>query len=357
MINVTKTYLPPLEEYQAYLEKIWASAWLTNRGQFTKELEEKLCAYLQVPQLLFVNNGTVALQIAIKALGLKGEIITTPFSYVATTSSIVWEGCTPVFVDIDENSLCINPDLIEAAITEKTSAILATHVYGIPCEVEKIEAIAQKYNLKVIYDAAHCFGVQYKGQSLLNYGDISTLSFHATKLLHTGEGGGIVAKDKELFHKIMYMHNFGHNGQEDFWGVGINGKNSELHAAMGLCVLPKIDLLIQKRKEISDYYDSALRSLSLKRPTIPRETKYNYAYYPVIFESEEQLLEAKEKLGQEDIFPRRYFYPSLNTLNYLCKHSCKVSESIAKRVLCFPLFYELEISDIDKINTIIKKIC
>lgn len=357
MINVTKTYLPPLEEYQVYLQKIWESSWLTNRGQFVVELEQKLCQYLQIPHLLFVNNGTIALQIAIKALELKGEIITTPFSYIATTSSIVWENCKPIFVDIDENSLCINANLVENAITKKTSAILATHVYGIPCEVEKIEKIAQKYNLKVIYDAAHCFGVQYKGQSLLNYGDICTLSFHATKLFHTGEGGGIVTKDKDLFHKIYYMHNFGHNGTEDFFGVGINGKSSELHATMGLCVLPKIDELIAKRKEISEYYDTVLFPLPLRRPTIPKETIYNYAYYPVIFETQEQLLKAKEKLNQENIFPRRYFYPSLNTLNYVEKQTCKVSDDISKRVLCLPLFYELELNDIQTITNILKKIC
>ncbi len=355
MINVTKTYLPPLSEYQTYLDQIWQITWLTNRGKFVLELEQKLCRYLQVPNLLFVNNGTIALQIAIKALNLKGEIITTPFSYVATTSSIVWENCKPVFVDIDPNSLCINPDLIEEAITNKTSAIMATHVYGIPCEVEKIEKIAQKYQLKIIYDAAHSFGVQYKGQSLLNYGDISTLSFHATKLFHTGEGGGIVTKDKDLFHKIMYMHNFGHNGPEEFFGVGINGKSSELHAAMGLCVLPKIDELITKRKELSEYYDSNLKSLDLRRPTIPTETIYNYAYYPVIFESEEYLLKAKNKLNENNIFPRRYFYPSLNTLNYVEKQTCLVSEEISKRVLCLPLFYDLEISLAENICNIIKK--
>ncbi len=355
MINVTKTYFPPLEEYQVYLQKIWESAWLTNRGQFVVELEQKLCTYLQVPQLLFVNNGTTALQIAIKALDLKGEIVTTPFSYVATTASIVWENCTPVFVDINENSLCIDADLIEKAITEKTSAILATHVYGIPCEVEKIEKIAQKYKLKVIYDAAHCFGVQYKGQSLLNYGDIATLSFHATKLFHTGEGGGIVTKDKDLFHKIYYMHNFGHNGLEAFFGVGINGKSSELHAAMGLCVLPKIDELIAKRKEISEHYDTALSCLHLRRPIIPKETIYNYAYYPIIFETEEQLLKAKEKLNQENIFPRRYFYPSLNTLNYVERQTCKVSDDISKRVLCLPLFDSLEKAAVIKIRKIIQQ--
>ncbi len=354
MINVTKTYLPPLEEYQNYLKKIWDSAWLTNRGELVKELEQKLTSFLGVPNLLFVNNGTIALQIAIKALDLKGEIITTPFSYVATTSSIVWEGCEPIFVDIEKNTLCIDADLIESAITDKTTGILATHVYGIPCDVEKIEKIAKKYNLKVIYDAAHCFGVKYKGQSLLNYGDISTLSFHATKLFHTGEGGGIVVNDKELFHKVFYMHNFGHNGPEDFFGIGINGKSSEIHAALGLCVLPNIEEIIAKRKEISLLYDELLlKNSSLRRPQIPEQTEYNYSYYPILFDSEEKLLDVQKRLNDNNIFPRRYFYPSLNTLKYTKSFSCPVSENISTRVLCLPLYYDLDLSDVEKIGKLI----
>lgn len=353
MINVTKTYFPPLSEYQKYLERIWEKGWITNRGQFVQELEEKLCNFLQVKNLLFVSNGTTALQIAIKALELKGEIITTPFSYVATTSSIVWENCTPIFVDIDEKSLCINPDLIENAITENTSAILATHVYGIPCDVEKIDTIAKKYELKVIYDAAHCFGVKYKGQSILNYGDISTLSFHATKLFHTGEGGGIITKDEQLFEKLFYMHTFGHKGEELYLGLGINGKNSELHAAMGLCVLPKITELIQKRKEITEHYDNELKSTNLQRLQIPEDTIYNYAYYPVVFSSEEVLQKVKSRLNENNIFPRRYFYPSINTLEYVENKTCKVSESIATRVLCLPLYDSLEKKMIERICNLI----
>lgn len=354
-IPVTKTFLPPLEEYNKYLETIWEKAWLTNRGDLVKELEHKLCNYLKIPNLLFVNNGTIALQIPIKALDLKGEIITTPFSYVATTSSIVWEGCEPIFVDIDKNTLCIDADLIENVITEKTTGILATHVYGIPCDVEKIEQIAKKYNLKVIYDAAHCFGVNYKGKSLLSYGDISTLSFHATKLFHTGEGGGIIVNNKELFDKVFYMHNFGHNGPEDFFGVGINGKSSELHAAMGLSVLPYIEQIIAKRKEISLLYDSSLKDSSLSRPILPKDTEYNYAYYPVLFESEEELIKTKEQLNKENIFPRRYFYPSLNTLNYTNQFFCPISEDISTRVLCLPLYYDLDLLDVKTIiKTIIK---
>jgi len=357
MINVTKTYLPPLEEYQTYLQRIWNSNQITNRGELVVELEKRLCEYLKIPKLLFTSNGTIALQIALKALGIKGEVITSPFSYVATTSSIVWEGCKPIFVDIDHNTLCINPNLIEAAITERTSAILATHVYGIPCEVEKIASIAKKHNLKVIYDAAHCFGVQYKGKSILNYGDISTISFHATKLFHTGEGGGIITQSEELAHKAFSMHNFGHQGQEDFEGLGINAKNSELHAAMGLAVLPYISDIIQKRKRISERYDSLLVDLSLKRPRLPQETTYNYAYYPVIFTSEESLMKVKTHLNKHHIFPRRYFYPALNQLNYVPYIPCPVAESISKRVLCLPLYDSLSPSKIKFVTNQIVSVC
>ncbi len=317
MINVTQTFLPPVEEYIGYLQQIWDLKWLTNRGKLIQELEIKLRDYLGVKNLLTVSNGTIALQVAIKALGLKGEIITTPFSYVATVSSIVWENCEPVFVDIDENFLTLDETKIEAAITEKTTAILATHVYGNPCSVEAIQAIAEQHNLKVIYDAAHCFGVKYKGESILNWGDISTLSFHATKLFHTGEGGGIVCKDEELAHKIFYHHNFGHNGPEEFFGLGVNAKLSELNAAMGLSVFPYLGEIIEKRKQISDLYDSLLAETNLRKPLIREETDFNYAYYPVIFPNQEQLLKAQKTLNAEQIFPRRYFYPSLNKLPYV----------------------------------------
>ncbi len=229
--------------------RAWERGWITNRGILVKELEEKLKEYLKVPHILATTNGTLPLQIAIKALNLKGEIITTPFSYVATTSSIVWEGCKPVFVDIHPEYLTIDEEKIEEAITENTSAILATHVFGNPCDVEKIEEIAKKYNLKVIYDAAHCFGVEYKGRSIFDYGDISTCSFHATKLFHTGEGGALFTKDEELMHKLFYHHNFGHKGQEDFYGLGINAKMSELQAAMGLAVFPYLEEIMAGRRK------------------------------------------------------------------------------------------------------------
>ncbi|QHT69580.1 DegT/DnrJ/EryC1/StrS family aminotransferase [Rhodocytophaga rosea] len=355
MINVTKAYLPPLAEYTKYLEGIWERCHLTNNGPLVQELEQKLKDYIGVKHLFFVNNGTIALQIAIKALSLKGEIITTPFSYVATTSSIVWENCIPVFADIDPDTLMISPAAIEKAITPATSAILATHVYGGPCEVEAIEKIALKHKLKVIYDAAHAFGTIYKGNSILNYGDISTLSFHATKLFHTTEGGAIVTNDDNLAHTISYMRNFGHKGQEDFWGLGINGKNSEFHAAMGLCILPRIKEIMDKRKQASKMYDSLLDNETIHKPHIFGNTIYNFAYYPVLFPSENILLRVRDALNAKQVFPRRYFYPSLNSLNFVYQQNMPVSEDISKRVLCLPLYYELSENDIEMISSVVNE--
>jgi dTDP-4-amino-4,6-dideoxygalactose transaminase len=355
MINVTKTFLPPIDEYQFYLQRIWENKWLTNRGELVLNLELKLKEYLSVNHILITNNGTIPLQIALKLLGKGGEIITTPFSYVATTSAIVWEHCTPVFVDIHPEYLTIDETKIESAITEKTTAILATHVFGNPCSVEIIEKIAVKYNLKVIYDAAHCFGVTYNSQSIFNYGDISTCSFHATKLFHTGEGGALFTKDEELKHKLFYSHNFGHNGALDFYGLGINGKISELQAAMGLSVLPYIETLIESRKQIIKFYNEHLNFSKLRTIKIRENVNWNYIYYPIILESEEKLLEIQYKLNEKKIFPRRYFYPSLNNLNYVKNKKMPVSESISSRVLCLPLYHDLEEENLNKIIKIINK--
>src|SRR5690554_5547196 len=266
MIAITKPFLPPQDEYQEYLDGIWKRNWLTNMGPLSSDLEIKLKQHLKVKHLLFVTNGTIALQIAIKALDLKGEIITTPFSFVATTSSIVWEGCTPVFVDIDPESLNIDASKIEAAITPKTSGILATHVYGNPCDVLTIEKIAKKHNLKVIYDAAHAFGVEVYGKSIFEYGDISTCSLHATKLYHSIEGGLVISNTPELHKKLKYIRNFGISTFYEFAELGINGKNSEFHAAMGLVNLKYLGFICQKRLALSAYYDEILQNEPLKRP-------------------------------------------------------------------------------------------
>ena len=352
MINVTKSVLPDREIFDRYISQIWESGHLTNHGPLVTELEQKLKTYLGVKHFFFLNNGTLALQIAIKALDLKGEIITTPFSYVATTSSIVWENCIPVFADIDPQTLTIDVKEIEKKITPRTTGIMATHVYGIPCNVNDIQALAEKYRLKVIYDAAHAFGVTYNNTGVLNYGDISSLSFHATKLFHTIEGGGLATNNDELAHRIAYMRNFGHNGPEAFFGVGINGKANEFCAAMGLSLYPRINEIIEMRKKASEYYDALLSVAAEKvlKPELPLDTGYNYAYYPVLFESENHLVKVKKSLNAIDIFPRRYFYPSLNTLAYLEDYdSCPVSEEISRRVLCLPLYPQLSF---DAVRTI-----
>nr|WP_315149683.1 DegT/DnrJ/EryC1/StrS family aminotransferase [uncultured Flavobacterium sp.] len=353
MINVTKAFLPPIAEYNKLVQRAWDNQWLTNRGELVLELEEKLREYLSVSNILVTNNGTVPLQIALKLLGKGGEIITTPFSYVATTAAIIWENCTPVFVDIHPDYLTIDETQIEAAITLNTTAILATHVFGNPCNVEAIEAIAQKHNLKVIYDAAHCFGVTYNDKSLFDYGDVSTCSFHATKLFHTGEGGAMFAKDPDLQHQLFYSHNFGHNGPLAFHGLGINGKISELQAAMGLAVLPYMETILDERKKVVDYYNQNLDFSKLKALKIRENTHWNYGYYPVIFESEDQLLRVEKVLNGNDIYPRRYFYPSLNTIDFAKRQSMPVSESVAERIMCLPLYLGLTTLDIEKIIQII----
>ncbi len=355
MINVTKTFLPPQDEYNDLVKRAWDNFWLTNRGELTLELESKLKDYLNIDNIIITNNGTIPLQIALKLLGNYGEIITTPFSYVATTSAIIWENCKPVFVDIHPDYLTIDESKIEAVITSKTTAILATHVFGNPCHIEAIGTIAKKHKLAVIYDAAHCFGVKYKNQSIFNFGDLSTCSFHATKLFHTGEGGAIFCKDKSLFHKLFYSHNFGHNGPLDFHGLGINGKISELQSAMGLAVFPYMDYIITERKKVVDFYTRHLNFSTTKTIKIRENTDWNFSYYPLIFDSEVTLLKVQEALIKVAIFPRRYFYPSLNTIPFVQGKEMLISESIASRIICLPLFVGLKTSELEKIVKIINE--
>ncbi len=352
MIPVTKTFLPPIWEYTAQVQRAYNNHWLTNRGELVKELEQKLKQYLEVTNIIITNNGTVPLQIALKLLGKGGEIVTTPFSYVATTAAIVWENCTPVFVDIHPEYLTIDETKIEAAITKKTTCILATHVFGNPCNVEAIESIAAKHNLKVIYDAAHCFGVKYKGKSIFEYGDVSTCSFHATKLFHTAEGGAMFCKDEALNHQLFYSHNFGHNGPLAFHGLGINGKISELQAAMGLAVFPYMNHILEERKKVVAFYNQYL-SANLQTLKIREGAAWNYSYYPVIFEDEKTLLKAQDLLAEQDIIPRRYFYPSLNTVDYTKTATMPVSENISARILCLPLYVGLSLEAQQNISAII----
>lgn len=349
MINVTKTFFPPIEDYRSQIQKIWENQWLTNNGILYNELRSKLKNYLGANFVIPMTNGTLPIQIALNAYGKGGEIITTPFSYVATTASIVWEQCKPVFVDINPNNFTIDETKIEAAITENTTCILATHVYGNPCDVITINKIAEKHNLKVIYDAAHCFGVEYKGKSVFNYGDVSTCSFHATKLFHTGEGGAIFCQDEKTKNEMFYRHNFGHDGTEHYHGLGINAKMSELQSAMGLCVLPYMDEILKERKLVCETYDTNLDFNKLRKLEIRPDTRWNYSYYPVVFESEKTLVKSLNLLKLKNIIPRRYFYPSLENLPYINSDKCPIAKDIASRVLCLPLYVGLKQEELEQI--------
>lgn len=356
MINVTKTYLPDIGKYKEYVDKIFQSGWITNNGEMVRKLEKRLKEYLGVKNIVLVSNGTLALQIAYKLLSLEGEVITTPFSFVATTSSLVWEGLKPVFVDIDSNSFCIDCKKIEEKITDKTSAIVPVHVFGNGCEVEEIERIAARHNLKVVYDAAHAFGIKYKGESILNYGDVSVLSFHATKIFHTIEGGALVINNDDLYENAKKLINFGITGPETIDGIGINAKMNEFQAAMGLCVLDDVDEIIKKRQKIYDNYMEAFTKVKhIKLQDYNSYCSRNYSYFPIVFEKEEALKNVKTKLEENNIYPRRYFYPSLSTLDYV--ENCKVENSvrISNCILCLPIYDGLELYQQNKIIEIVMR--
>jgi dTDP-4-amino-4,6-dideoxygalactose transaminase len=358
MIPVTKTFLPPIHAYFSQVQRAFDNGWLTNRGELVLELESKITHFLKLNEtkIICMSNGTLPLQIALKILGNGGEIITTPFSYVATTAAIVWEGCTPVFVDIHPEYLTIDETKIEESITDKTTCILATHVFGNPCNVEEIDRIAKKYNLKVIYDAAHCFGVNYKGKSIFEYGDLSTCSFHATKVFHTGEGGAIFCKDEEIFHKIFYSHNFGHNGPYDFFGVGINGKMSELHAAMGLVNLNYFISILENRKSTVRYYQDNIHLDNYHHIKIREFTDWNYSYFPIILKDKNKMESLVSIFKQDEIYPRRYFYPSLNNLNYIESPKMDMSDTISESILCLPLYFDIDKIDLKKIIAVLNVI-
>lgn len=360
MTPVTKAYLPNKDKYKAYVDRIYETAWLTNNGSLLQELERRLKAHLGVKHLILVANGSLALQLAYKALDLKGEVITTPFSFAATTSTLAWEGLTPVFADIHPTCFNLDPNNIEPLITEHTSAIVPVHVFGNPCQVEAIQAIADKHNLKVIYDAAHAFGTDYTDQnghtqSVLNYGNISTISFHATKLFHTIEGGAVITNDDELARKIRLLINFGITGPTTIESVGTNAKMNEFEAAMGLCVLDEIDIIKTERQRIWQNYQAELAGLVQFQQWNP-QSQNNHAYAPVLFESEAQLLEVEAKLKENNLLARRYFYPSLDTLDYLHNNqACLISRDIASLILCLPIYPGLKQSQQDKVCGIIRQ--
>lgn len=354
-ITVTKPFLPPAEHYAKAVQGIWERQWLTNNGPLVNELELQLKDRLGLDHLLFVANGTMAMQLGIKALALEGEVITTAFSYVATTSSLVWEGCKPVMVDISESTLNIDPSLIEKAITPRTTGILATHVFGNPCDVEAIEAIARRHNLKVIYDAAHGFGTQYKGSSLLAYGDIATCSFHATKMFHTVEGGAVVTPDPERLLTLAQMRNFGHVDAVNFGLAGINAKNSEFHAAMGLCNIPFIDELLAKRLQLYERYRQRLEGVAVQFQKILPGTQYNHAYCPLLFDDEATLLRVIAALEAHKVFPRRYFFPALTQLPYVQGQSAPIAESVSRRIICVPMYHTLSNAEVDMVCRVIHR--
>lgn len=356
-IFVTQPSLAPLEEYTRWLEGVWERGILTHNGPLVQQLEADLMTRLGSSHLTVVSNGTIAIQMAIRALGLSGEIITTPFTWVATVSAIKWEYCTPVFCDIDPATLNMDPAGIEALITDKTVAIMPVHVFGNPCDVEGIEAIARKHGLKVIYDAAHAVGSWFKGESLLNYGDISATSLHATKLLNTAEGGACITRDPELDRKLKRIRFFGHSDDKtDVIEDGFNGKLTEVHAALGLANLKYYETVLEDRKTKYLLYKSILSGVPGLRFQEFTWGEPNYSYFPVILESEARLLQVEKELQAQGIFPRRYFYPSVNTYTRIVSYQpCPVSEDIARRILCLPLYYNLPHSDVERIAGIVSK--
>ncbi len=354
-IYVTQPSLASLDEYKAVLEGVWERGILTHNGPLVQQLEKDLCKKLNLDNLAVVSNGTIAIQMAIKALKLQGEIITTPFTWIATVSAIKWENCTPVFCDIDAETLNIDVNKIEALITDKTVAIMPVHVFGNPCDVEAIEAIVKKHNLKVIYDGAHAVGSELKGKSLLEYGDITATSLHATKLLNTAEGGACITKDTMLHEKLKRIRFFGHDDSKDIVEDGFNGKMTEVHAALGLANLKYYDEVLEDRKYKYQLYIDELSDIPSLSFQVQKHGKGNYSYFPVIFESEETLIKVEKALNKENIFPRRYFYPSVNTYKkILPETNCPISEDISQRILCLPLYWNLAEEDVKKIVKIIK---
>jgi dTDP-4-amino-4,6-dideoxygalactose transaminase len=354
MIHVTKSFLPDIKEYISLLEKIWTNGQLTNEGPLVKELESKLAEYLEVENFIYVSNGTIALQLAIKALDLSGDIITTPFSYCATTTSLIWENCNPIFADISPLSLTCEAEQIKEVLNDSTRGILTTHVYGNSGDLQHQEDLAKENQIPLIFDGAHAFGVKHKGKSIFNYGTISTCSFHATKIFHTIEGGAIITPNNLLAEKIRGLKSFGHKG-DDYFSAGINGKNSEFHAAMGLVNLGHFPEIQSHRKMVSELYDENL-SDSIQRLNWNNQNKRNYSYFPVIFKSETNLMRVLEALEAKEILPRRYFYPSLNELPYLTYQECPIAEDISRRIACLPLSAEISPKDVLRICSIITSV-
>ena len=361
MINVTKPDLPPLDEYVELLRRVWSSRWLTNDGELVRLLKAAIEDYLGVRNLVLMCNGTLALQIALKALDSKGEVITTPFTFAATTNAVMWEGSTPIFADIDPETFNIDPGHVERRITRRTIAILATHVYGNPCDVKSLAEIASKHGLTLLYDAAHAFAVQYENQSVMNYGDMSTLSFHATKVFNSIEGGGIVVRDEHLSEKLRLLRDHGVKSEEQIVLVGTNAKMNEFQAAMGLCNLRNLDARIRSRKAICDMYRKGLDHADVTFQRLVA-SKYNYIYMPACFRSREQRDEVYSELLKNQVKARKYFFPLTTDFDYFRQEGQAPSQQwdlahardIANRILCLPLYSDLDLSVVQDIIRIVQ---
>ena len=364
-ITVTSPLLPNLDEFNAMLKEIWSSKWVTNGGYFHQQLEKALAEYLKVPFISLFTNGTLPLLTALQALLITGEVITTPYSFVATTHSIWWNGCRPVFVDIEENTCGIDPERIESAITPKTTAIMPVHCYGKPCNMEAIQAIADKYGLKVIYDSAHAFGVEVNGESVLTKGDMTTLSFHATKVYNTLEGGALVMHDEATKKRIDYLKNFGFAGETEVVAPGINSKVDEVRSAYGLLNLKQVDEAIAKRQQVAIKYRNALRNIPGIRffDDMPG-VRHNYSYFPIFINAEEYGMTRDElyfKMKEAQVFSRRYFFPLISTfgtyrgLPSAAPENLPVATKVANEVICLPMHHELSNEDIDRILSLIVK--
>jgi len=362
-IPVTQPFLPELSEFIPYLEEIWNNKWLTNNGPFHQKLEKELCEYLGVKYISLFNNATIALITALQALRISGEVITTPYSFVATSHSILWNGLKPVFVDIDPLSFNIDPKKIEAAITPQTTAIMPVHCYSNPCDVEEIQRIADNYGLRVIYDAAHAFGINYKEKSVLNFGDMSILSFHATKVFNTFEGGAIICQDEKTKLRIDRLKNFGIADELTITAPGINGKMSEINAAFGLVQLKHIDSSMNKRKSISDKYRQALNSIKgITVPSLSTHANNNFSYFPVLIEDDFPVDrdELYQRLKDEGILSRRYFYPLISNMPMYrgiessSKENLPFANIISDKVLCVPIYHDMDEFDFARVISVIK---
>ena len=359
VITVTSPLLPSLEDLMPYLQDIWERKWLTNNGHYHQELEKALCEYLKVPYISLFTNGTLPLMCALQALRITGEVITTPYSFVATTHSLWWNGIKPVFVDIDPETCNMDPDKIEAAITPKTTAIMPVHVYGKPCDVDRIQEIADKYGLKIIYDAAHAFGVEVNGKSILNAGDMSTLSFHATKVYNTVEGGALICHDEQTKKRIDYLKNFGFAGETTVIAPGINGKMDEVRSAVGLLNLKQVNAAIEARHQVANRYREALRGVKGIRvmEDMPG-VRHNYSYFPMFIDAEEYGMTRDElyfKMKENNVLGRRYFYPLISEFStYRGLESARpenlpVAKRIADSVICLPMYYGLTEEEVDQV--------